>query len=108
MAGLVKAVDEKIAKNSNLKAFVVVLTDDADRTADALKKLAKDKGITHVPLTLIESPSGPPAYQVSADAGVTVLMWHGTEVKVNHAYPQGKMTDADVKAVLSDIPKILD
>lgn len=101
-------MDEKIAKNEDLKAFVVVLTDDADKTADALKTLAKEKGIAHVPLTLIESPSGPPDYQVAEDAGVTVLMWRGVEVKANRAFAKGKMTKADIPTVLSDIPKILE
>jgi hypothetical protein len=104
---LVKAVDEKIAANDNLKAFVVVLTDDGDRTGDALKALAKDNGIRSVPLTLMETLSGPPAYKVAKDAEVTVLMWKGAEVKANHAFPAGQLDAAGIQSVLEDLPKIL-
>lgn len=107
MASLVKAVDEKIAANDNLKAFVVVLTDDGDKTGDALKALAKDKAVKNVPLTMMETLSGPPAYKVAKDAEVTVLMWKGTEVKANHAFAPGTLDDAGIQSVLDDLPKIL-
>jgi len=104
---LVKKVDAEISKNGELKSFVVVLTDDADKTADTLKTMAKDCRLKNVPLTLVESPSGPPAYNIAKDADVTVMMWKGTGVKVNHAFGKGKFTDKEVSAIVSDIPKIL-
>jgi precorrin-6B methylase 1 len=107
LTGLVKAVDEKIAENAKLKAFVVTLTDDADKTADALKALAKDKGIKNVPLTVMESLAGPGAYRIAKEAEVTVLMWRGAEVKVNHAFAAGKLDDAAVAKVVADVSKIL-
>jgi predicted transcriptional regulator len=107
LAGLVKAVDRKISDNPELKAFAVILTDDAAATSKSLKSLAKDKGIKNVPLTLVADLAGPPDYQIAEEAGVTVMMWKGQKVEVNHAFPRGKMTDADVKTVVSDIPKIL-
>ncbi len=107
MASLVKAVDQRIAQEPGLKAFVVVLTDDADKTSDALKALARDQKIEHVPLTVLESPAGPPAYQIAKEAGVTVLMWRGAEVKANRAYAAGALTDADIPKILGDLPAIL-
>jgi hypothetical protein len=107
LTSLVKAVDAQIEQHSALKSFVVVLTDDADKTADTLTKMAKDCRLKHVPLTLVESPSGPPAYHIAQDADVTVMMWKGTEVKVNHAYAKGKLTEAEVKTIVSEIPQLL-
>lgn len=107
MASLVKQIDAQVAKSGKLKSFVVVLTDDADKTADNLKKLAKDEGIKNVPLTLMESFSGPPEYQIAKDADVTVMMWREHKVKVNHAYGKGKLADSDVKTIVSDVSKIL-
>ena len=107
LTSLVKQVDEKIAKDNALKAFVVVLTDDAKKTAGTLKDLAKTGGIKSVPLTLIDDVKGPADYQIAKDADVTVMMWKGGKVVVNHAYRKGKMTEADVKTILSEIPKIL-
>ena len=56
----------------------------------------KDAGIKHVPLTIGESPDGPPDYEVAKDADITVLMWNRHKVKVNHAY-KGELTDKDVQ-----------
>ena len=69
-------------------------------------KTAKDAGIKHIPLTIGESPNGPPDYEVARDADVTVLMWKGHRVRVNHAF-KGELTDQDIGAVVADIPKVL-
>ena len=108
LASLVKSLDSEIARNKSLKSFVVVLTDDADKTSETLKTLAHECGVKNIPLTLVESPSGPPSYKIAKDAAVTVMMWKGTEVKVNHAYyAKGGLTEADVKTITSELPKIL-
>lgn len=108
LASLVKSLDSEITKDPKLKSFVVVLTDDADKTSETLKTLAHECGVKHVPLTLVENSSSPPAYKIARDADVTVMMWKGAEVKVNHAYKKGGMTAADVKTITSELPKILD
>ena len=107
LTSLVKQLDEKIGENGKLKSFVVILTPRDDKsTADELRKLAKDAGIKNVPMTLLQDPVGPPDYDIATDANVTVMMWSGTRVKVNHAY-KGDLTDKDVRAIVADIPKIL-
>lgn len=108
LASLVKSIDAEIAKHRELKSFVVVLTDDGDKTASTLKTMAADCRLKHVPLTLVESPSGPSSYKIAEDADVTVMFWKGTEVKVNHAYKKGGLTEADVRAIVAELPKILD
>ena len=107
LTSLVKQIDAEIVKNPQLKSFVVVLTDDGDQTAEKLKAMAKECGIKKVPLTVVESPSGPPAYKIARDADVTVMLWHRTEVKANHVFTKGGMTEDDVKAIVADLPKIL-
>jgi hypothetical protein len=107
LTSLVKQIDSQIAKKPELKSFVVVLTDDGDKTADQLKKLASDAKIKSVPLTIVESPAGPPAYKIAEDADVTVMMWKGTNVKVNHAFKKGQLTEKDVKTIVADTSKIL-
>jgi hypothetical protein len=106
LTSLVKSLDSEITKDKSLKSFVVLL-DDEDETAKQLKALAKQAGIANVPLTMSVNPGGPPQYKVHKDADITVLMWQGSQVKVNHAFKKGDMTGADVKAVLADLPKIL-
>ena len=51
-------------------------------------------------------PGGPPDYELSKDADVTVLMWKNSKVTVGHAY-KGELTDKDIETVVNDIPKHL-
>jgi hypothetical protein len=103
---LVKQIDRKINKNDRLRSFVVVLTDQGDRIAEELRKLAKDGGLKHVPLTMHQESAGPPNYELAPEADVTILMWRDGKVKVNHA-SKGELTDTDIRAILADIPKVL-
>ena len=61
----------------------------------------------HVPLTMVGNPHGPQVYRIADDAEVTILMWKGPTVRVNRAFSRGEMTEADVKDVLLDLPKVL-
>ena len=106
LTSLVKQVDEKISQNGKLKSFVVILTNQGDKSADDLRKMAKDAGVKHVPLTLHQNLDGPGDYEIARDADVTVLMWKGHKVKANHAF-KGDLADKDIEAVVGDIPKIL-
>lgn len=106
MTSLVKQIDKKIGEDKKLKAFVVILSDDAAKSAKDLEALAKDAGIQNVPLTVFDGPGGPEHYQVAREADVTVLMWRNSKVEVNHAY-KGGLADADVRKIVADVPKIL-
>ena len=106
LASLVKQIDSKIGENRGLKGFVVLTPKKGEHPAGALEKLAKDAGIKHVPLTIGESPDGPPDYELARDADITVLMWKHHQVKVNHAF-KGELTDTDIAAIVADIPKLV-
>jgi len=88
-------------------AFVVVLTEDADKTEKKLETVAKDKEIKNTPLTLMEGAAGPPAYKIAKDADVTVMMWVDFEVKANYAFAKGKLDKAAIAKVMEDTAKIL-
>jgi hypothetical protein len=106
LASLVKQIDEKIGEDGKLKGFVVIVPKKGEDPSEDLRKLADEAGIKHVPLTIGESPDGPPDYEISKDADVTVLMWNGHKVKVNRAF-KGELTEKDVRAIVADIPKLL-
>ena len=106
LASLVKQLDEKIGENGKLKGFVVIVPKKGEKPAADLEKLAQDAGIKHVPLTIGESPNGPLDYEIARNADVTVLMWNEQKVKVNRAF-KGELTDADVRTIVADIPKLL-
>ena len=106
LTSLVKQIDKKIGENGALKSFVVLVPKNGDEPADSLKKFAKDAGIKHVPLTVGESPDGPPDYEIAKNADITVLMWRDGTVKVNHAF-KGELTDENVRTIVNDIRKVL-
>ena len=106
LASLVKQIDAKIGENGELKSFVVLMPRKGEVPAEDLKKLAEQAGIKHVPLTIGESPDGPPDYEIAKNADVTVLMWNGQKVKVNHAF-KGGLTERDIRSIVADIPKLL-
>ena len=105
LASLVKQIDAQIGENGELKSFVVLMPKKGEVPAEDLKKLAEQAGIKHVPLTIGESPDGPPDYEIAKNADVTVLMWNGQKVKVNHAF-KGELTEADIRSIVADIQKL--
>ena len=107
LTGLVKSLDAAIEKHEALKSFVVVLTDDSDKTASVLKTMASENNIKHVPLTIVADPKGPPDYEIARDADVTVMMWTQHKVVVNHAYKKDGLTGADVEKLIAELPRIL-
>ena len=109
MASLVKQVDETVAKNESkdMRAFLVVLTEDADAVEPKLKEMAEKQGIKKVPLTIFEGSSGPSSYKISKDADLTVLMWKGLKVQANHALEKGKLDAKGVTAIVDDTKTIL-
>jgi hypothetical protein len=107
LASLVKEIDKKIGENASLKSFVVIMTKDGEKTGEDLKKLAKEAAVKNVPLTMIGEKDGPPDYEVSADADVTVLMWIKHTVKANYGF-KGELNDKDIETIMSGIPKVLD
>jgi hypothetical protein len=109
VAALVKQIDDQVGANKgkNMKAFVVLLTEDADAGAKQLEKLAAEQKIANTPLTVFDGAAGPAKYNISKDAAVTVLMWNKMRVAANHAYDTAKLTDEQVKAIAADTAKIL-
>jgi len=54
----------------------------------------------------IDNPAGPKGYNVSKDAGVTVVLYKNRNVKANMAYKPGSFTEKDVQSVVSALPTI--
>ena len=109
LTSLVKQIDEKVVANADQKmaAFVVLLTDDPDAAEARLKELAEKQKIEKTPLTVYDGLAGPENYKIAEKADVTVMMWVGSEVKVNHVFEKGKLDKKAVTKVVKDTEKIL-
>ena len=107
LTGLVKKLDAATATHSdcNFRAVVILLSDD-EKAEAALKDLAKKEDLKKVALA-VETPAGPPKYNLAKDADVTVLLYAKKTVKKNFAFEKGKLTDADADAVTAAVKEIL-
>jgi hypothetical protein len=107
---VIAQIDKQVAKNENQKmaAFVVFLTDDADKLEPKLEELAKTAKITKTPLTVMEGEVGPPDYKIAKDADITVMMWVEGEVKANHSFAKGELKKEHAEKIASETKKILE
>jgi hypothetical protein len=108
LTGLVKKLDEATLQNDvcQMGSFVVLLADDKASAEKQLKELARKEKLKETALTLFDS-KGPKDYHIAADADVTVLLYVGKVVKVNHAYRKGEFSEKEVDKILGDLPQIL-
>ena len=110
MVSLAKELQAKLFENSNkqLRAFVVVLSDEPKKHEDKLSELAQKNRLRTLPLTVFKDAKGPPDYKIAADAEVTVLLWIGLQVKANHAFAKDKLDAAAIKKVIASLGTILE
>jgi hypothetical protein len=109
LTSLVKKVDKATADNSKARmgSFVVFCNDD-EKLEDQLKGLAKKEKLNKCVLTIVDKKSGPSGYDINPDADVTVVLYVGRQVKANHVFKKGDLKDKDIKAIMADLPKILE
>jgi hypothetical protein len=109
VVSLVKKIDKQVAENKDKKmaSFIVVLTNDPDKTEAKLAEVAKKEGIT-VPLTIMEGDAGPKGYGVQKQHETTVMMWVDGTLKVNDGFEKGKFDAKAVEAVVGKTKSILE
>ena len=94
---LLAALDAETAarKDAGFKAWMTHLAAPAD--LDGLAKWAQAQGLKNLPVGAFEDADGPPAYKLSRDADVTVMLFRGRKVTANWAFGPGGLT-ADAAA----------
>jgi hypothetical protein len=92
-------------RDQQLGSFVVLLSDQSD-VQGKLQQIAKQKSLAHTVLS-IDAPRGPDGFNVAADADVTVVLYEDFDVKANHAFRKGELTEKSTDAIVADLPKIL-
>lgn len=105
LTSLVKAIDASIVKNQKLKCFVVYLASDIGDGSEELRQLTEKAGLKHIPLTIFDDAKGPGGYDIAPKADMTIMMWSGSKVKVNHAYLAGKFTEEQAGIVALEASK---
>lgn len=109
VASLIKEVDGVVGKHQaqDMKAFVVLLTDEPESKEGALKQVASEAQVANTPLTTFDGAAGPAPYKLSRDADVTVMMWVDGKLKVNETFKSGELTKDKISSVVSKTSTIL-
>lgn len=107
LVALLTKIDAATAANANqeLGSFVVFLSDQ-ENLADRLNQIAKQHSLQHIILTIGE-PQGPDGFDVAQEADVTVVLYREFQVKANHAFKTGQLSEESIAKILADVPKIL-
>jgi hypothetical protein len=106
IAKLLKQLDETTLKNAKADmGSYAVFCSDKDGLDKQLTKLAAEQKLTKLVLS-IDNPAGPEKYKISKDADVTVLLYTNFEVKANHTFGKGELSDAAIAKIVADVSKI--
>jgi hypothetical protein len=104
---LIRKLDAATEQNrkEQMGSFVVFLSDKAG-LKEELAAAAKKAALKHTVLS-IDQPAGPDGFKVAKEADVTVVLYREHEVKANHAFRRGELSDQATEKVLGDLAKIL-
>lgn len=105
---LLASLDAEVPKRSDA-GFKVWMTQTIDKAdLDGLAKWSQKQGLKSVPIGVFEDADGPPAYRLSADADVTVLLFVNEKVVANFAYRTGELNSDAVKNVMKRLPELFE
>jgi len=106
LVSLLKRVDAATAAHENdSMGSCAIFCNDAAGMPGQLSQMAKQNRINNLVLATFAA-SGPPRYKIAPEADVTVLFYaHGT-VKANHSFRRGELTEANIGAIMVDLPLI--
>jgi len=99
-----KELNSQMNANKDLKGFFVYISDD-EKAKDKLQEIAKKNDLKTLPLTVFKGKEGPEGYKISEKAGVTVVAWKESTVKLTKAYEPGKFCDQCCKGVVASFVK---
>ena len=106
---LASGLDKALAtyKAKDLRAWATLLHEDHSKIDADVVAWAKKHAVRTMPVGVFEDVEGPPSYRLHNDADITVLLFVKQKVVANHAFRAGELTDAKIKAILEELPKIV-
>ncbi len=109
VTSLIQKIDGVVGQNQgkDMKAFVVLLTEEETAAAKTLKDTAEKGKIANTPLTTFDGAVGPDKYKISKDADITVMMWVDGKLQVNEALKAAELTEEKIAGLVGQTSKIL-
>jgi hypothetical protein len=106
---LIKALDAVTVKNAKAEMFsFAVFMGDKAKLEPQLKDAANKAALKSLVLAIEDKEDPIPAkYNLNPGADVTVILYVDRIVKANYSFPKGKLSDADIAAIVKDVSKIV-
>ena len=111
LAKLLKKIEEEVEEHQDekLMSFVNMIGADAESLKKATEEFAAKHGITRIAFVVPEdAKDGPADFKIAPDADVTVVCYKGGEVKANHAFAKGGLSDEKIDAIVEASCKLVD
>lgn len=107
VVSLLKRVNAATAVHDNESmGSCAIFCNDSDELPGELAQVAKQNSLNHIILAKFDR-GGPERYRIAPDAEVTVLLYNHCTVKANHSFKIGELNEANIEAILADLPRIL-
>ncbi len=103
LAKLLKKIEEEVEEHQSEKLVSFVNMIGAD--SDSMKKAASDFVSKHDLKKIAfvvpnDNENGPPKFNISPEADLTVVCYKASTVEANHAIPKGGLTDDKIEAIV--------
>lgn len=111
LAKLLKKIEEEVEEHQEekLTSFVNMIGADAESLKKASADFVAKHGLKRIAFVVPEdTKDGPPDLKISPDADLTIVCYKGGEVKANHAFAKGGLTDDKIDAVVEASCKLVD
>lgn len=103
LASFLKELDEEIEEHadSKLTAFVNMIGGEEESMKKAAADFVAKHDIKRVAFVIPEDvKNGPEDFKIAPDADITVVCYKEGEVKANHAFAAGGLTDEKIEAIV--------
>ena len=106
---LAQSLDKALTahKTAELRGWLTFFHEDQSVVDAQMVQFGKTHGLGNLPLAVFEDADGPPAYRVTRDAEVTVLLSVKQKVVKNFSFRAGELNEQRIKEVMNALPLIL-
>lgn len=108
LGALAAKIDKALVdhKSADLRGWITFLNADQLKLDPKVVGWSRELGLRQLPIGIFEDEGGPPAYRLSRDADITVLVCNKQKVAANFAFRSGEMTPARVTEIGKAIDKV--
>jgi hypothetical protein len=105
---LVHRIDKLTTENkaADLQAWATFLADDQTALDPQVVQWSQKHATGKVPLAVFEDVVGPPAYLLTREADVIVLLSVKQRVVANFAFRKGELSDTAIEQIVKTVPRI--